>query len=106
MKILAKPHKQVTKWFDSISQYTVKNNYKNASKNLDALENFIKLQKDKLPREKQSLLEAKLKEMFGDEYDEAKATEMIDGILNDNKELVDAGDWGALVGVLNKGVVK
>lgn len=50
--------------------------------------------------------EAKLKEMFGDEYDEAKATEMIDGILNDNKELVDAGDWGALVGVLNKGVVK
>ena len=50
--------------------------------------------------------EAKLKEIFGDEYDEAKATEMIDGILNDNKELVDAGDWGALVGVLNKGVVK
>ena len=63
VKILAKPHKQVTKWFDSISQYTVKNNYKNASKNLDALENFIKLQKDKLPREKQSLLEAKLKEI-------------------------------------------
>ena len=50
--------------------------------------------------------EAKLKEIFGDEYDEAKAKEMIDGILTDNKELVDAGDWGALVGVLNKGVVK
>lgn len=50
--------------------------------------------------------EAKLKEIYGEDYDEAKATEMIDGILNDNKELVDAGDWGALVGVLNKGVVK
>ena len=50
--------------------------------------------------------EAKLKEIFGDEYDEAKAEEMIDGILEDNKELVDAGDWGALVGVLNKGVAK
>lgn len=50
--------------------------------------------------------EAKLKEVFGDEYDEDKAKEMIDGILADNKELVDAGDWGALVGVLNKGVVK
>ena len=50
--------------------------------------------------------EAKLKEIYGEDYDEAKAKEMIDGILNDNKELVDAGDWGALVGVLNKGVVK
>ena len=50
--------------------------------------------------------EAKLKEIHGDDYDEAKAVEMIDGILEDNKELVDAGDWGALVGILNKGVVK
>jgi hypothetical protein len=31
---------------------------------------------------------------------------MVDGILEDNKELVDKGDWGALVGVLNKGMVK
>ena len=49
---------------------------------------------------------AKLKEAFGDDYDEAKANEMVDGILEDNKELVDKGDWGALVGVLNKGMVK
>ena len=27
-------------------------------------------------------------------------------ILKDNKELVDKGDWGALVGILNKGMVK
>ena len=52
------------------------------------------------------LAEAKLKEVFGDEYDESKAKEMIDGILSDNKELVDKGDWGALVGVLEKGVAK
>ncbi len=63
VKILAKPHKQITKWFDSISQFTVKNKYKNASKNLDALENFIKSQKNKLPKEKQVLLETKLKEI-------------------------------------------
>lgn len=50
--------------------------------------------------------EAKLKEVHGDKYDEAKAKEMIDGILEDNKELVEKGDWGALVGVLNNGVVK
>ena len=50
--------------------------------------------------------QAKLKEAFGDDYDETKANEMVDGILEDNKELVDKGDWGALVGVLNKGMVK
>ena len=26
----------------------------------------------------------------------------IDGILADNKDLVDADDWGALIGILNK----
>ena len=50
--------------------------------------------------------EAKLKEIHGDDYDEAEAKKTIDGILEDNKELVEKGDWGALVGVLNKGVVK
>lgn len=50
--------------------------------------------------------QAKLKKAFGDDYDEDKAKEMVDGILKDNKELVDKGDWGALVGVLNKGMVK
>ena len=50
--------------------------------------------------------EAKLKEIHGEDYDEAKAKETIDGILEDNKELVEKGDWGALTGVLNKGVVK
>jgi len=48
----------------------------------------------------------KLEEVFGEEYDEDKADEMVDGILDDNKELVEKGDWGALVGVLNKGVAK
>lgn len=49
---------------------------------------------------------AKLKEVFGDDYDETKADDMVDGILKDNKELVDKKDWGALVGILNKGVAK
>lgn len=50
--------------------------------------------------------EAKLKEVHADDYDEIKAKETIDGILADNKELVEKGDWGALIGILNKGVVK
>ena len=50
--------------------------------------------------------QAKLKKAFGNDYDETKAKEMVDGILKDNKGLVDKGDWGALVGILNKGMVK
>lgn len=46
--------------------------------------------------------ENKFKEAFGDDLDEDKMNKTIDGILNDNKELVDDGDWGSLVGILNK----
>ena len=31
---------------------------------------------------------------------------MVDGILEDNKELVEKEDWGALVGILEKGISK
>ena len=50
--------------------------------------------------------EAKLKEIHSEDYNEDTAKETIDGILNDNQDLVEAGDWGALVGILNKGAVK
>ena len=46
--------------------------------------------------------ENKFKEAFGDDLDEEKMNDTIEGILNDNKELVDAGEWGELVGILNK----
>jgi uncharacterized phage infection (PIP) family protein YhgE len=46
--------------------------------------------------------ENKFKEVFGDKLDEKKMKETIDGILSDNKDAVDAGDWGKLVGILNK----
>ena len=46
--------------------------------------------------------ENKFKEVFGDDLDEKKMKETIDGILNDNKESVEAGEWGKLVGILNK----
>lgn len=46
--------------------------------------------------------ENKFKEVFGDELDENEMNETIDGLLKDNKELVDAGEWGELVGMLNK----
>ena len=40
--------------------------------------------------------------MFADDLDEDQMKETIDGILTDNKELVDEDDWGSLVGILNK----
>ena len=46
--------------------------------------------------------EKKFKKVFGDELDEKKMKETIDGLLKDNKELVDDGKWGELIGMLNK----
>jgi hypothetical protein len=50
--------------------------------------------------------ENKFKEVFGDELDEKEMKETIDGLLKDNKELVDANEWGELVGMLNKSFTK
>lgn len=46
--------------------------------------------------------EKKFKEVFKDDLDEKKMKDTIDGLLNDNKELVEKGEWGELVGMLNK----
>ena len=46
--------------------------------------------------------ENKFKEVFGDELDKKKMKDTIDGLLDDNKDLVEAGEWGELVGMLNK----
>jgi hypothetical protein len=46
--------------------------------------------------------ENKFKEVFGDKLDEKKMKDTIDGILKDNKDKADAGEWGELVGILNK----
>ena len=45
---------------------------------------------------------AKFEEVFGDDLDEDKMNETIDGLLEDNKDLVEKGEWGELIGMLNK----
>lgn len=45
---------------------------------------------------------AKFEKVFGDDLDEEKFKSIIDGILKKNKEDVDAGNWGKLIGLLNK----
>lgn len=49
---------------------------------------------------------AKFEEVFGDELDEKEMNDTIEGILKDNAELVENGDWGALIGILNKSFAK
>lgn len=46
--------------------------------------------------------ENKFKEVFGDKLDEKKMNDIIDGLLKDNADAVKAGDWGKIVGMLNK----
>lgn len=45
---------------------------------------------------------AKFEEVFGDELDEEKMNKTIDGILKDHKDLVEKGEWGELIGILNQ----
>lgn len=46
--------------------------------------------------------ENKFKEVFGDKLDKNRMNKVIKGLLDDNKDLVDNGEWGKLVGKLNK----
>lgn len=46
--------------------------------------------------------ENKFQEVFGDDLDEDKMNKTIDGILKDYADDVEKGDWGKLIGVLNK----
>lgn len=46
--------------------------------------------------------ENKFKVVFGDSLDKNKMNKTLDGILSDNKDDVEKGDWGKLVGILNK----
>ena len=46
--------------------------------------------------------ENKFKKVFKDDLDEEKMKSTIDGILSKHKKEAEAGEWGTLVGVLNK----
>lgn len=61
------------------------------------LEGEIKSEKDF-----REYAENKFKEVFGDNLDEDEMNDTIDGILSDNKDDVDNGNWGKLIGILNK----
>lgn len=67
------------------------------SEALNEAEETIKSEKDF-----RAAARAKFEEVFGDELDEEQMKKTIDGLLEDNKELVEKGEWGELIGMLNK----
>ena len=69
-------------------------------------EQFVTEGEVKSEKDFREYAENKFKEVFGDELDEKEMNDTIDGLLKDNKELVDAGEWGELVGMLNKSFAK
>jgi hypothetical protein len=77
----------------------------NEDKIAELLENEDTNKSDETIKDEKSFraaAEAKFKEVFGDDLDEDKMNETIDGLLEDNKDLVDKGEWGELIGMLNK----
>jgi hypothetical protein len=73
---------------------------------IEVNEQFITEGEVKSEKDFREYAENKFKEVFGDELDEKEMNDTIDGLLKDNKELVDANEWGELVGMLNKSFAK
>lgn len=69
----------------------------NESLNMFESDESIKSEKDFREAAK-----AKFEAVFGDELDEDKMNETIEGLLKDYKDLVDNEEWGELIGILNK----
>ena len=57
-------------------------------------------------KEFREFAKSKMEEVFGDDLDEKRMKFTIDGFLKDNKKLVDADEWGELVGMFNQSFAK
>lgn len=62
-KVLNKPHKVITQWFDRISKSTVHGKYKKAGKKMDFIDEMLKNYGDKLSASQKKELELKLNEI-------------------------------------------
>lgn len=63
--------------------------------------NIIEEGKIKSEEDFRAAAKKKFEAVFGDDLDEDEMNKTIDGLLKDNKELVDDGKWGELIGILN-----
>ncbi len=61
VKLMKKPHAQITKWFDGIARATIKRGYKKSNENLAILNDMIEMQLSKLPTKERRIVRNKLK---------------------------------------------
>ena len=83
----------------------IKNTNNNMKNFIDYLyESLNESEEETIQSEKEfrEFARAKFEAAFGDELDEERMKRVIDGFLMDNQKLVDAEDWGELVGKFNQ----
>lgn len=94
--------KNLTDYINEMLNENEANEMLNATEEVKVDEAVVNEAEIKSEEDFRAAAKAKFEEAFGDDLDEDKMNETIDGILKDNKDLVDAGDWGELIGILNK----
>lgn len=98
----------------SLSEYFIEStnvDIKKLEKNLDKVEEKVEEanKSEETIKDEKSFREAakaKFEEVFGDDLDEDRMNDVIDGLLKDNKELVDSNEWAELIGMLNASFAK
>lgn len=92
----------------SLSEYLTEslevNTIEESEEIVEESEEIVEESKETINDEKsfREAAKAKFEEVFGEELDEDKMNETIEGLLEDNKDLVEKGEWGELIGMLNK----
>ena len=94
--------KNLTDYINEMLNENEANEMLNATEEVKVDEAVVNEAEIKSEEDFRAAAKAKFEEAFGDDLDEDKMNKTIDGILKDNKDLVDAGDWGELIGILNK----
>ena len=94
--------KNLTDYINEMLNENEANEMLNATEEVKVDEAVVNENEIKSEEDFRAAAKAKFEEAFGDELDENKMNDTIEGILNDNKELVEAGEWGELIGILNK----
>lgn len=94
--------KNLTDYINEMLNENEANEMLNTTEEVEVVEAQVNEGEIKSEEDFRATAKAKFEEAFGDDLDEQKMNDTIDGILSDNKELVEAGEWGELIGILNK----
>ena len=94
--------KNLTDYINEMLNENKANEMLNATEEVKVDEAVVNEGEIKSEEDFRTAAKAKFEKAFGDDLDEDKMNKTIDGILGDNKDLVKAGEWGKLIGILNK----